>query len=209
MVQPSSKGIGTHGRRKPFISHSTFALDTPLFHRCCPLAFGRSTQPCMQRTAQQQPNSIISEIIVNYCPAIPVEDRQQIRTSADANALFRKLYTTEIIEYEEQFYILYLSRSNDVIGYHLHSIGGASGTVVDVKQVLAIAVKANACSIILSHNHPSGNLRPSEADRSLTRKIVQGGSALDVSVLDHLILTKHAYYSFADEGIMPSTTTTY
>ena len=124
-------------------------------------------------------------------------------SSKDVEKVFRKIWKPNTIEYKEQFYVLCLSRSNHVLGYFLHSCGGLSGTVVDVKQILAVAIKSNAASIILCHNHPSGNLTASNADKALTRKIVNASVLLDISVLDHLILTEHSYYSFADEGTLP------
>ncbi len=126
-------------------------------------------------------------------------------SSGVANFL-RHIYPPDTLEYREQFYVLYLSRSNEILGYFLHSIGGLSSTTVDIKQILGVALKANAASIILSHCHPSGNTSPSEADRQITKRIVQAASLLDVSVLDHIIVTAEAYHSFADEGRMPRST---
>ncbi len=145
----------------------------------------------------------ISEIQVTYTNPIPENERVQIHRSSDAYNTLRKLWQEDTIEYREQFYVLYLNRSNTVLGYFLHSIGGVAGTMVDVRQILGIALKANASSIIVSHSHPSGNLKTSEADKSITRKIVEAAKLFDISVLDHLILTKSSYYSFADEGVMP------
>jgi len=147
----------------------------------------------------------ISEIQVTYTNPIPEGERIQIQSSSDACNTLRKLWNTDTIEYREEFYVLYLSRSNTILGYFLHSIGGVSGTVVDTRQILAIALKANASGIILSHSHPSGNLKTSQADINITKKIVEAAKLFDISVLDHLILTKSSYYSFADEGVMPTT----
>ena len=91
-----------------------------------------------------------------------------------------------------------------MLGYYLHSVGGLSGTVVDIKQILGVAVKVNAASIIMSHNHPSGNARPSSADRAITQKMVNGAACLDIALLDNLILTKESFYSFSDEGVLPT-----
>jgi len=102
----------------------------------------------------------------------------------------------------EEFWVLILSRSNKVLKSERISIGGVSGTVADVKIIFKRAIEALASAIILAHNHPSGNLRPSQADKQLTKKMVQAGKYLDVQVLDHLIVTDSGYYSFADEGEM-------
>ncbi|MCB4800382.1 JAB domain-containing protein, partial [Neotamlana laminarinivorans] len=82
------------------------------------------------------------------------------------------------------------------------SKGGVSGTVVDAKLVFSVALKCNASSIVIAHNHPSGNLKPSEADLRLTKKLKEAGNYLDVKVLDHIILSREGYYSFADESQM-------
>lgn len=97
---------------------------------------------------------------------------------------------------------MYLNRANRVIGIHRHSTGGVAGTVVDTKQILAVALKSNASSLILCHNHPSLNLQPSQADLEITRKIKQAAQTMDLSLLDHLIITSEGYYSFADEGVL-------
>lgn len=102
----------------------------------------------------------------------------------------------------EEFWIVLLSRSNNVLSRHLISRGGQSGTVADPKIIFQTALENHAASVILSHNHPSGNLKPSQADISLTRKLCEAGSFLDLPVLDHLIFAGETYYSFADEGIL-------
>ncbi|MEL7002370.1 MAG: JAB domain-containing protein [Bacteroidota bacterium] len=142
----------------------------------------------------------VSEIRVSYeCP-VQIEDRVQLRSSKDTESVLRTIWAKNTLEYEERFYVLLLNRSNHILGYVLHTIGGLSGTIGDVKQILAVALKANASAIIISHNHPSSNVLPSQADIQLTKKICQGASYLDLQVLDHIILTKQTYYSFADEG---------
>jgi len=100
----------------------------------------------------------------------------------------------------EEFWVLYLNNHNKLIRSVCISKGGITGTVVDIRQVYNIALREQATSIILAHNHPSGNIKASQADYSLTRKIVDAGKMLDISVLDHLIVTEKAYYSFRDEG---------
>lgn len=102
----------------------------------------------------------------------------------------------------EEFWILLLSRSCKIISKELISKGGLSGTVADPKIIFHIALQHQASSIILAHNHPSGNLKPSQQDIDLTRKIHQAGRILDIGVLDHLIITDGGYYSFADEGLL-------
>ncbi|MGK0407669.1 MAG: DNA repair protein RadC [Roseivirga sp.] len=100
----------------------------------------------------------------------------------------------------EEFWVLYLNNFNKLIHSACISKGGITGTVVDIRQVYNIALQKKATSIILAHNHPSGNIKASQADLNLTRKIVEGGKLLDISVLDHVIVTEKFYYSFRDEG---------
>lgn len=145
----------------------------------------------------------LAEIVVSYCCPIPLAQRIKIKSSRNAMDVFREIWQPNTIEYKEQFYVLCLSRNNCILGYFLHSTGGLSGTIVDVKQILGVAVKVNSASLILCHNHPSSNLQPSKADHDITRKIVNGAAFLDITLLDHLIITKHSYYSFADEGTLP------
>ena len=128
-----------------------------------------------------------------------IKKRPQIRTSEDAHKIISN--TIKDLHYEE-FWILLLNRSNEVIGKKEISKGGVSGTVVDAKLVFNEALKQLASSIILCHNHPSGNLKPSQADIDLTKKIKAAGKTLDISVLDHLIVSESGFYSFADEGMM-------
>lgn len=102
----------------------------------------------------------------------------------------------------EEFWILMLNRANHIISRHRVSIGGVAGVVVDAKMVFKPAIEALASSIILIHNHPSGNLKPSKADIDLTRKLRKAGESLDIVVADHVIVAQTGYYSFADEGMM-------
>ncbi|WP_194528708.1 RadC family protein [Zobellia roscoffensis] len=102
----------------------------------------------------------------------------------------------------EEFWILYLSNANKVLHSAQLSKGGLTGTLVDVRIVMRQALEQGAVGLILSHNHPSGTLRPSEEDRKVTQKLKRAAAALDIKVLDHLIITQKDYYSFADEGIL-------
>lgn len=126
----------------------------------------------------------------------------KVVTSKDAADFIRKVYRRGEIELQEQFIVLYLNRANQIIGYYRHAIGGITGTVADVRIILAAALKSASTSIILAHNHPSGNLRPSDADIQLTKQIKESAKVMDISVLDHVIVTRDSYYSFADEGLL-------
>lgn len=128
-----------------------------------------------------------------------VRHRPQVRGSRDAFQLLSGLL--EDLAHEE-FWVLLLNRANRVIGREQISSGGTAGTVVDSKMVFRKALEYRASSIILSHNHPSGQLQPSQADIDLTRKLKEGGALLDIHILDHLIVGERSFYSFADEGVL-------
>jgi DNA repair protein RadC len=102
----------------------------------------------------------------------------------------------------EEFWILYLNNSNKILEQYQISKGGITGTLVDVRITLRKALELGAVSLILAHNHPSGNLNPSEADKQLTRKLKTASESLDIKVLDHIIVTEKSYFSFADEGML-------
>jgi len=104
--------------------------------------------------------------------------------------------------YHEEFWIVYLNNSNGILKREQLSKGGITGTVVDVRLAFKLAIQLGAVAIILAHNHPSGTLKPSQADINLTQKLKLAGESLDIKVLDHLIITENAYFSFADENLL-------
>ena len=102
----------------------------------------------------------------------------------------------------EEFWIIYLNNSNKVIQKNQLSKGGITGTLVDVRLVMKMAIEVGAVGLILAHNHPSGSLKPSEADKQITQKLKQAADSLDIKVIDHLIITEKTYFSFADESLI-------
>lgn len=151
-------------------------------------------------TLDQTPTNNLAEIDIVYKPKCKASELPKVITSNDAFNYIKDVFPS--LNYREYFYILCMNRANKILGYAQISVGGVSGTVVDVKIIMQIALKSNSCSIILSHNHPSGNLQPSDADRSLTKKLKEAGRILDITVIDHIIVTSESYFSFADEGYM-------
>ena len=143
----------------------------------------------------------LSEINVTYKSLVKYADMRQITTSKDAEEIFRTIWSLGM-ELREESYMLLLNRANKVKGWFRLSEGGTSSTVVDVKLVFSVALKCTATAVILAHNHPSGNVKPSSQDIELTKKLVAGGKLLDVAVLDHIILTAETFFSFADEGMI-------
>jgi DNA repair protein RadC len=122
-----------------------------------------------------------------------------IKSSMTSAETFRTIWEDDL-DMIERFYVLYLDNANKVQSVSMISMGGITGTVVDLRMVFATALKCLATSIIIAHNHPSGSLRPSAADLNLTKKIEEAGKVLDIALLDHIILTEASYYSFRDEG---------
>jgi len=126
-------------------------------------------------------------------------DSHQIKCSQDVADIFQPLLCDLA---HEEFWILFLNRSNKIIDRMRLSQGGISGTVTDVRMVMKKAIEYLASGIIVCHNHPSGNLNPSESDTKITKKIKEAGSLMDIQLLDHLIISEKDYYSFADNGLL-------
>jgi len=144
-------------------------------------------------------NSNLAEINVTYRNKQKYSDMWKITCSNDALEMFRSIWSDQM-EYREEFAILCLNRANKVLGYSFISSGGMAGTVVDAKVVFQIALMSNTSSLILCHNHPSGNIQPSIPDIELTKKLIKAGKLLDLPILDHIIITAESHYSLADEG---------
>jgi DNA repair protein RadC len=151
----------------------------------------------------KQPDITISEVKLIYRTKVKASARLQVKSSKDAFEIFFDTWDLDSIEHVEHFKLMLLSRSNRVLGIAEISKGGLSGTVTDVRVILQYVIKSNASGIIVCHNHPSGNLQPSESDLSLTKKIKEAARLMDVQLLDHLIIIPEGrYYSVADEGII-------
>lgn len=144
----------------------------------------------------------VAEIQLTYTYEVKPSLRPIVSVSRDAFNILIERWDTSKIEFVEQFKVMVLNRANKVLGICDISTGGTVGTVADPKLILVTAIKANACGIVLSHNHPSGNLKPSQADIDLTKKIRDGAKLLEIQLLDHIIVTSEGYFSFADEGIL-------
>lgn len=142
----------------------------------------------------------ISEIQVNYFPIMLVDFK--LDNSRKSFELVLEQWEQNQIEMLEEVKVILLNRSNKVLGIYSLAKGGITSCVVDVRIILSVALKTLATGIILVHNHPSGNLKPSQDDLKVTKKLKESCSLLDITLLDHLIITKDDYYSFADEGIL-------
>ncbi len=125
----------------------------------------------------------------------------KITQSSIVNDYIRKVYPVDINE-REAMVVLYLNNSNRTLGFSIASIGGLTSTIIDVRLVLKDALLSNATGLILIHNHPSGTLKASNQDMSITKKVKKAAEVMDIKLLDHLILTEENYFSFADDGII-------
>jgi len=144
-----------------------------------------------------------SEVEIIYKSKIPASKRVQIKNSSDAFKVFWEHWNKDTMEHHEEFKILLLNNKNVVLGIAEISKGGVTSTIIDPRIVFQHALKCHATGIIAAHNHPSCNPTPSESDVEITKKLVQAGSVLGISVLDHIILCLGgAYYSLGDEGRM-------
>lgn len=152
----------------------------------------------MTTTAWQK----VAEVELVYRSNVKASERPVIKSSKDAADLLMHLWNENKIDLVEQFKVLLLNRANRVLGVVDISSGGITGTVADPRLIFVAALKANAVGIIISHNHPSCNLKPSRADEELTQKIKNAGKFLDIFLLDHIIVSSEGYYSFADEGLL-------
>ena len=126
-------------------------------------------------------------------------ENQQIRGSNDAANYIRPLIGDL---HHEEFWVMYLNRRNSIIFSNKLSQGGMTGTVIDVRLVLKSALEKYATSMIFAHNHPSGNLDPSDADKKITRQLKEAAAIMEIPVIDHIIVTQSGYFSFADEGLL-------
>ncbi len=145
---------------------------------------------------------------VTLAAAFELGRRRQVTSSLTKNKISNSIDVAHYLKtrlqdyHHEVFGVVYLNRANKINHFEIISEGGLTGTVADPRVILKKALAENAVSIILCHNHPSGNLQPSQADKALTQKIKQAAMLLDIAVLDHLIVSEEGHYSFADEGLL-------
>lgn len=141
----------------------------------------------------------VAEIQLSYHSKISRLERPQIKSSEDSHRIFRAHWDDAKLDFIKQSKVLLLNRPNHVLGICDLSTGCATITIMDARMIFAAALKANAGSIILAHNHPSSNLEPSSADKEVTDRLREAGGLLNILLIDHLILGRTGYYSFADQ----------
>ncbi|WP_373523796.1 RadC family protein [Aquiflexum sp.] len=146
--------------------------------------------------------SQVAEIQLTYRSKVSLSQCPKITCSRQAYSVLLEGWDKDKIEFVEQFKVMVLNKANRVIGVLLLGTGSVAGVTVDVKLIMFTAMKSNASGIIISHNHPSGNLMPSNQDKLLTQKVKEAGNILDLPLLDHIIVTQEGYFSFSDEGLL-------
>lgn len=142
----------------------------------------------------------VTEVELSYRSRVKPSERPKVNNSKDAYKILLAHWDMNKIELVEQFKILLLDRNNACLGISEIATGGIAGCIVDPKIIFSTALKAKASSILLAHNHPSGNLIPSIDDERITKKICSGAKFFDMNVPDHLIISPYDYYSMTDEG---------
>lgn len=143
----------------------------------------------------------IKEIDISYSYGIAKAERETVTSSRDAHHIFLSMIEKSI-EYKESFLLMVLNNSNEILGVKRVFEGGLNACAVDIRLIFQTILKAHGVGFIICHNHPSGKMQPSQADKDLTNKIQQGAQTLDLKLLDHLIISKDSYLSFADENIL-------
>lgn len=145
----------------------------------------------------------VNEIKVSYCERLGVIDSQPLADSKQVAQLLYQGWDKDTIGLQETFKVLLLNNANKVKGTYQASTGGITGTLVDIRILFAVALKTVSSGLILAHNHPSGNQKPSGADEQLTKKIQRAAELFDIRVLDHLIILPDGkYFSFSDNGML-------
>ncbi|MEH7888756.1 JAB domain-containing protein [Elizabethkingia meningoseptica] len=142
---------------------------------------------------------IVPEVEISYKPT---KHSVRVTGSLTANKIFRQIWDRQLLYVQEQFYVLFLNQANDVLCWRLMNTGTHSRCIVDHKLLVVIVCKTLTQNIIIAHNHPSGSLQPSNADKQLTRNMQEILKPFDVHVLDHLIINGNDYFSFADENLI-------
>ena len=150
----------------------------------------------------KQKTFLVGEIKIRYKPK-KVLNSPTVVSSQETHKVLMEFFKEEIMAIQEQFIVLYLNQANHLIGFYCMSYGGMTGTVADIRMILGVALKTICTQIIVAHNHPSGNLTASSADKELTRKLKEAASFMDIRLLDHLIVVPSGQYlSFSDEGLI-------
>lgn len=145
--------------------------------------------------------SYVHEVEIVYSNQTTFKD-VFLKSAIEVYDFLKLIYDLRKVDYKELFYVILLNNRNQVLGYSQIGVGSTSGVVVNIKEIFQLAIMCNANGIILSHNHPSGVLTPSEADKSLTQNIKMGCRYFDINLIDHVIFTSHGFFSFSNDGLI-------
>lgn len=149
---------------------------------------------------RKHPKYPVQEIEITYKPTYNIFERPEINRPQDAYRVISELWPKGTIELREAFYVICISASDNVLGVWTGGLGDHMGSRVDIRLTLATALKANAHSIILAHNHPGGDHRPSNEDMTITRNFYEACKIVGIFLMDHIIISSKGYYSFSDSG---------
>ncbi len=127
---------------------------------------------------------------------------RQIKTSRDCADIMREIFNADTFDWFEEFVMVCLNQAQKVIGFYKVSSGGMTATLADLRIIATVALNSAATHVVIAHNHPSGSIRPSDADKSLTQRVKDGLALLDIKLIDHIILTDESFFSFSDEGYL-------
>ena len=144
----------------------------------------------------------LPKVEISFNPQRDLHKQIYVRSSHDAFKVCLSIWKLDTIDLYEEFKVLFLDRRNGIIGYRDLSRGSSSGTVVDIRIILSIAILSNSSGLILVHNHPSGMTDPSYSDKRITEKMVNAACFFELKILDHLVITRTTYTSFRDEGLL-------
>lgn len=142
----------------------------------------------------------VGEVELTYKNRVPFNERQNVASADAAYLQVHNIIDPNKIDYKEFFVVIFCDKMGNMTGYHTLASGGIDGCAVDVRQVMQGALLTNSAYILVAHNHPSGSLRPSACDRNITKQLANACQALEIRLLDHLIVTTHGYYSFNEQG---------
>ena len=145
--------------------------------------------------------STFNEVQIHYERPI-FNTKRVVKCSEDSERILRDFLDNKRIDYKEFFWVLLLTNANQILGISEIGIGNTTGVTVNVKEIYQLALLSNASAVVVAHNHPSGKLKPSTADKDLTQKLKEAFKLLDITLLDHLILTSEGFSSFSDSGWM-------
>jgi DNA repair protein RadC len=147
------------------------------------------------------PKEGVPEIKIRYTRS-PKVFLGKVSTSKDVAVFIRKIYPRGTLQLQEQVFVIYLNNANEILGYYRHTVGTITSTIADVRLIMATALLSVSVAIIMAHNHPSGKQYPSAEDIDFTNRVKAAGQILNVTLLDHIIITRHGYYSFSDNGML-------